>query len=87
MAKLVAHLLATAALWVRIQTSAKVGDISNEWPTHSSPPKKRLPFTSYKSCDRYFRKVTKKPTTRILPKIRMKKDSGEKSRVSDLDPH
>jgi hypothetical protein len=40
----VARLLATAALWVRIQTSFK--KIQNgrhkqqEWPTHASPPKK-----------------------------------------------
>jgi hypothetical protein len=44
LAKLVARLLATAALWVRIQTSlknTKKGDIKKpkEWPTHSRPPK------------------------------------------------
>ncbi len=41
-AKLVAYLLATAALWVRIQTSLKNTNWATqakEWPTHSSPPK------------------------------------------------
>ncbi len=36
-AKLVARLPATAALWVRIQTFSqkyRMGDISKEWPTH-----------------------------------------------------
>jgi hypothetical protein len=33
-AKLVAHLLEMAVLWVRIQTFLKYN-----WPTHSSPPK------------------------------------------------
>jgi hypothetical protein len=40
----VARLLATAALWVRIQTSLKNpkwATFAKEWPTHSnSPPKK-----------------------------------------------
>ncbi len=43
MAKLLARLLATTELWVRIQTSlqnTKMGEWSKEWPTHSSPPKK-----------------------------------------------
>jgi hypothetical protein len=35
-AKSVARHLATAALWVRIQTSLK----NHKWATHSSPPKK-----------------------------------------------
>ncbi len=43
-AKLVASLLATAALWVRIKTSLKTtkwsDDISKEWSTHSSPAQK-----------------------------------------------
>ena len=42
MAKFVAHLLATAALWVRIQASlknTKWATLAKEWPTHSSPPK------------------------------------------------
>jgi hypothetical protein len=40
-AKLVPRLLATAALWVRIQTSLKNTKwATKEWPTHSSPPKK-----------------------------------------------
>ncbi len=41
-AKLAAHLLATAALWVSspdISQKYKMGDISKGWPTHSSPPK------------------------------------------------
>ncbi len=41
--RLVARLLATAALWVRIQTSlknTKWATEAKEWPTHSSPPKK-----------------------------------------------
>ncbi len=37
--KLLSRLLATAALWVRIQTSLKE-NIQKEWSTHSSPPKK-----------------------------------------------
>jgi hypothetical protein len=42
-AKLVARLLATVALWVRIQTSLKKlngrhKQRRKEWPTHSSPP-------------------------------------------------
>jgi hypothetical protein len=38
---LVTHLLATAALWVRIQTflNTKMVDIAKEWPTHSRPSK------------------------------------------------
>ncbi len=43
--ELVARLLATAALWVRIQTSlknTKWATKAKEWPTHSSPPKKHL---------------------------------------------
>jgi hypothetical protein len=43
MAKLVARLLAMAALWVRIQTSlknTKWATQAKEWPTQSSPPKK-----------------------------------------------
>jgi hypothetical protein len=43
-AKLVALLLATAALWVRIQTSlknTKWATYAKEWPTHSSKPKKK----------------------------------------------
>jgi hypothetical protein len=43
LAKLVARLLATAALGVRIQTSlknTKWATSAKEWPTHSSPPKK-----------------------------------------------
>jgi hypothetical protein len=42
MAKLVAHLLATAALWVRIQTSLKKtkwATKAKEWPSLSSPQK------------------------------------------------
>jgi hypothetical protein len=42
-AKLVARLLATAALWVQIQTSLKNkkwATFAREWPTLSSPPKK-----------------------------------------------
>ncbi len=41
-AKLVAHLLATTALWVRIQTSpknTKWTTKAKEWPTHSRLPK------------------------------------------------
>jgi hypothetical protein len=41
MAKLVAYLLATAALWVRIQTSlknTKWATLVKEWPTLSSLP-------------------------------------------------
>ncbi len=41
-AKLVARLLSTAALWVRIQTSpenSKWATEAMEWPIHSSPPK------------------------------------------------
>ncbi len=43
MAKSVARQLATAALWVLIQTSLKNhkwATNAKEWPTHSSPPKK-----------------------------------------------
>ncbi len=39
---MVACLLATPALWVRIQTylkDTKWAKIAKEWPTHSSPPK------------------------------------------------
>ncbi len=42
MPKLVARLLARAALWVRTQTSlknTKWATKAKEWPTHSSPPK------------------------------------------------
>ncbi len=42
MARLVARLLATAALWVRIQTylkHTKWATKAKEWPKHSSPPK------------------------------------------------
>ncbi len=42
MAKLVGRLLATAALWVRIQTSlknTKWAIYAKEWPTHSSAKK------------------------------------------------
>jgi hypothetical protein len=45
MAKLLARLLATAGLWVRIQTSLKStkwATSAKEWSTHSSPPKKYL---------------------------------------------
>jgi hypothetical protein len=41
-AKLVGRLLATAALWVRIETSLKNttwGTKAKEWPKHSRPPK------------------------------------------------
>jgi hypothetical protein len=44
-AKSVARQLATAVLWVRIQTSLKNhkwATLSKEWPTHSSPPKKNI---------------------------------------------
>ncbi len=44
-AKFVAHLFATAALWVLIQTSIKkykMGGKGKEWQTHSRPPKKYL---------------------------------------------
>jgi hypothetical protein len=40
--KLVAHLITSAALGVRIQTSlknTKLATQANEWPTHSSPRK------------------------------------------------
>jgi hypothetical protein len=37
---LAARLLATEALWVRIQTSTKWATSAKEWPTHSSLPKK-----------------------------------------------
>jgi hypothetical protein len=43
MSKSVARELATAAPWVRIQTSFKnhkCAPQAKEWPTHSSPPKK-----------------------------------------------
>jgi hypothetical protein len=43
-AKLVARLLATATLWVRIQTSLKtkkLATFAKERPTHSSPLKKK----------------------------------------------
>ncbi len=42
-AKSVACQLATAVLWVRIQTplkNHKWATYAKEWPTHSSPPKK-----------------------------------------------
>jgi hypothetical protein len=45
LAKLVVRLLATAALWVRIQTfrkNTKWATCVKEWPTHSSPPKKNV---------------------------------------------
>jgi hypothetical protein len=41
---MVARLLATAALWFRIQTSIKNtswATQAKEWPIHSSPPKKK----------------------------------------------
>jgi hypothetical protein len=45
-AKLVARLLATTALWVQISQKYKMGDISKgvatHWPTHSSPPQKNI---------------------------------------------
>ncbi len=44
MAKLVAHLLATAALWVGIQASlknTKWATYAKESPTHSNPPKNK----------------------------------------------
>jgi hypothetical protein len=37
-------MLATATLWVRIQASLKNtiwATLAKEWPTHSSPPKKK----------------------------------------------
>ncbi len=41
MGKFVARLLATAALWVKIQTCLKKwAKKAKKWPTHSSPPKK-----------------------------------------------
>jgi hypothetical protein len=43
-AKLVARLLTTAVLWVRIQTSlknTKWATEAKEWPIHSSPPPKK----------------------------------------------
>ncbi len=50
MAKMVARQLATAALWVRIQTSlknAKWSTKAKEWPTHYSPQKNiKKPFGS-----------------------------------------
>ncbi len=45
MAKSIARQLATAALWVRIQTSLKNqkwATSAKKWPTHSSPPKKYI---------------------------------------------
>jgi hypothetical protein len=50
-AKSVAHQLATAALWVRIQTSLKNhkwATEAKEWPTHSSPPKEKKMSTDAK---------------------------------------
>jgi hypothetical protein len=48
-AKVVAHLLATSALWVQIQTSLEWATYAKEWPTHFSQPKniqkKNLPGT------------------------------------------
>jgi hypothetical protein len=44
MAKLVAHLLATAAVWVRIQISlknTKWATLAKKWPTHSRPSNKK----------------------------------------------
>jgi hypothetical protein len=46
----VARLLATAALWVRIQLcvkNTKWATKANEWPTHPSPPKKYTKSNSY----------------------------------------
>ncbi len=43
MAKFVARLLATAALWIRSQTSlknTKEATKAKEWPTHWNPKKK-----------------------------------------------
>ncbi len=48
-AKAVARKLASAVLWLRIQTSLenhKWATYAKEWPTHSSPPKK---YTNKKS--------------------------------------
>ncbi len=56
MARSVARLLATAALWVRIHTSLKNpkwATFSKEWPTHSSPPKniQKESFLSFFTLD------------------------------------
>ncbi len=54
MAKLVARPLATAALWVRIQTylkNTKWATYAKEWPTHSSPLK-----NIQKEKKKYYRK-------------------------------
>jgi hypothetical protein len=49
-AKLVARLLATAALWVRIQTSlqdTKWATKAKEWPKHFYSPYKKITFLSH----------------------------------------
>jgi hypothetical protein len=56
---------ATAALWVRIQTSlknTKRASYAKEWPTHASPPKKSTKkvyghFDKHLFSDLPFRKV------------------------------
>jgi hypothetical protein len=77
-AKLVACLLAAAALWVRIHTSLKnykIRDISNR--THSSPPKNyakklnlRFYITQILSIDKVSASVRKNKIRIAYPYIR-----------------
>ncbi len=50
-AKLIARLLATAALWVRIQTSIKNSLKNTKWPTQASPRNKNKKKIEQRSCD------------------------------------
>ncbi len=55
-AKSVARQLATAVLWVRIQTSLKNhkwATKAKEWPTHSSPPKKYTKKKKKKNIEKF----------------------------------
>jgi hypothetical protein len=73
-AKLVARLLATAALWVRLQTSlknTKWATYAKEWPTHSSPPKIK---------NIYNKNIEKKPIDNMV------KMEGGSCRVVSVPP-
>jgi hypothetical protein len=66
-AKLIARLLAPAALWVRIQTSlknTKWATSAMEWPTHSSPPKKICKKIRTDSCLQISTKIENKKNIR-----------------------
>jgi hypothetical protein len=85
----IARLLATAALWVRIQTSLKNAKSAKEWPARSSPPKNikklfsrtvHIYDTGIAYLQRIFRQIVsltvKRFPTEVVTKVQI--ENGEK---------